>query len=147
MRPRKNGKARDAATRKELELDIPQDDQTSDYQSLSNYWRGLVDLMNALRRPQNIRCIAAMAVAHGCTAAQAYGVAQMYGFLLAHWVHDAVAARLGQEQARVIWLFETDPDWSGIARIAGEPLDVQAWENESQWRLEKWRARGGNGTL
>lgn len=141
MRPRKNGKARDASTRKELELDIPQDDWTCDYRSLSDYWRGAVDIVNALRRPQNIRCIADMGIAHGCTAAQAYGVAQMYGFLLALWMHDAVAARLGQEHARVIHLFETQPDWSGIAHIAGEPLDVPAWENESQWRLEKWKAR------
>jgi hypothetical protein len=141
MRPRKNAKARDADIKKELELDIPQDDRSSDYQSLSDYSRGAVDIVNALRRPQNIRCIAEIVVAHGCTAAQAYGVAQMYGFLLALWMHDAVAARLGQEQARVIYLFETEPDWSEVARIAGEPLDLRAWENESQWRVEEWTAR------
>src|SRR6516225_8546668 len=73
MRPRKNAKVRDADTRKELELDIPQDDRNCDYQLLSDYSRGAVDIVNALRRPQNIRCIADMVVAHGCTAAQAYG--------------------------------------------------------------------------
>jgi hypothetical protein len=124
-----------------LELDIPQHDRSCDYQSLSDYWRGAVDIVNALRRPENIRSIAEMVIAHGCTGAQAYGVAQIYGFLLALWMHDAVAARLGQEQARVIYLFETEPDWSEIAHIAGEPLDAQAWENESQWRLEEWTAR------
>jgi hypothetical protein len=112
-----------------------------DYQALPAYWRGAVDIVNALRRPQNIRCIADIVVAHGCTAAQAYGVAQMYGFVLALWMHDAAAARLEQEEARVIHLFETEPDWSEIARIAGEPLDVQAWESESQWRLQEWTAR------
>jgi hypothetical protein len=65
----------------------------------------------------------------------------MYGFLLAVWMHHAVAAWLGQEQARVIYLFETQPDWFGIARMTGESLQVQAWENQSQWRLKEWAAR------
>jgi hypothetical protein len=141
MRPRKNAKAQDAGSKKEPEPKMPQHDRNLDYQLLPAYWRGAVDIVNALRRPGNIRGIAEMAIAHGCTAAQAYGVAQMYGFLLALWMHDAVAAQLGQEQSRVIYLFETEPDWSEIARIAGEPLDVQAWENESQWRLAEWTAR------
>lgn len=99
MRPRKKAKARDADTWKELELDIPKDDRSSDYQSLPDYWRGATDMVNALRRPGNIRCIAEMVIAHGCTAAQAYGVAQLYGFLLALWMADAVSARLGKEDA------------------------------------------------
>ena len=83
-----------------MELDIPKEDRSCDYQSLSDYWRGATDIVNALRRPGNIRCIAEMVIAHGCTAAQAYGVAQMYGFLLALWMGDAVSARLGKEDAQ-----------------------------------------------
>jgi hypothetical protein len=65
----------------------------------------------------------------------------MYGFLLALWMHDVVAGRLQQEQARVIHLFEMEPDWSEIAHIAGEPLDVEVWEKESRWRVEEWTRR------
>jgi hypothetical protein len=65
----------------------------------------------------------------------------MYGFVLALWMHDAVATELGQEEARVIRLFETEPDWFRIARIAREPLDVEAWETESRRRVEEWTAR------
>jgi hypothetical protein len=56
-------------------------------------------------------------------------------------MHDAVAAELGQDEARVIRLFESEPDWSKIARVAREPLDVQAWENDSKKRVEEWTAR------
>ena len=62
-------------------------------------------------------------------------------FLLALWMHAAAAARLGQQHARVIYLFETEPDWSEVARLAGEAMDVQVWENESQRRMERWKAR------
>ncbi len=30
---------------------------------------------------------------------------------------------------------KTEPDWPEIARIAGEPVNVQAWKEESkQWK-------------
>jgi hypothetical protein len=58
MRPRKNGEARDADTKKEMEPKMPQLDQSHHYQALSAYSRGAVDMVNALRSPGNILCIA-----------------------------------------------------------------------------------------
>ena len=145
IRPRKNQKAREAGTREGLEGEMTQIDGTLDwsldYQSLPAYWLGAADIVNALRRPRNVQYIAEMVIAHRCTAAQAYGVAQMYNFLLGIWMADAVAARLGKEHPKVIQLFETEPDWSEIAHIAGEPVDTQAWERETQRQVEEWTAR------
>ena len=101
------------------------------------YFQGVIDLMNALRRPANVQTIAEVALALRCNMVQAHGIATMYSFLLATWV----ANWAGPGEAGRVIQRHGEPDWAELARKAGEPFDVEHWETESRRLIEDWSMR------
>ena len=83
---------------------------------------GAAWIANELRHPKRVQVIAEMAARLGCTAAQAYGIADIYERLVTGWVFP-----LASEDAEEIVLYDREPDWPKVAELAGEPVDVRAW--------------------
>jgi hypothetical protein len=121
--------------------DMPGLRDEADYQMLSDYHRGCVDIVNALRRPGNIENMAEMALSQGCTMAQAYGVVHLCEYLMAAWMADFIDGCLRRKNASVIHLFETEPDWAELARRAGEPVEVERWKAETRRMQKAWERK------
>ena len=83
---------------------------------------GAAWIANELRHPERVQVIAEMAARLGCSAAQAYGIADVYERLVTGWVFP-----LASEDEDEIVLYDREPDWAKVAELAGEPVDLQAW--------------------
>ncbi len=83
---------------------------------------GAAWIANELRHPKRVQVIAEMAARLGCKAAQAYGIADIYERLVTGWVFP-----LASEDAEEIVLYEEEPDWTSVAKLAGEPVNRQEW--------------------
>ena len=83
---------------------------------------GAAWVANELRHPKRVQVIAEMAARLGCTAAQAYGIADVYEELVTGWVFP-----LAGDDAEEIVLYDGAPDWPKVAELAGDPVDLQAW--------------------
>ncbi len=84
---------------------------------------GAAWVANQLRLLKRVQVIAEMAARLGCTAAQAYGIADVYKRLVTGWVFP-----LAGDDAEEIVLYDREPDWAKVAELAGDPVDVPAWE-------------------
>ena len=92
---------------------------------------GAAWVVNELRHPKRVQVIAEMAARLGCTTAQAYGIADVYERLVTGWVFP-----LASEDAEEIVLYEEEPDWASVAKLADEPVNRQEWARQVGSALE-----------
>jgi hypothetical protein len=137
-----NGRATRTA-RAKAEKQVVAVSAESDYERLSDYGRGFVDAVNFMRDPHHVKAFAEVAASHGCTAAQSYGTAQTVALFMGIWSSDMAARMLDLSagEAFVVQVYEEEPDWSELAAITGEPIDVKSWKAASRRAMKAWGKR------
>jgi hypothetical protein len=103
-----------------------------DYARLSDYHRGIVDFVNAQRRPKAREAVAWYCVLRGLRIEHAFHVTEVWDYILGTWMQDFIARCLDARRADVIYKFDTEPDWEMLARLSGEDCDVPKWRKEGK---------------
>ena len=89
----------------------------------------VIDFMNEVRRTENVKTSARLALRFGCTMQQAFAVARWFDLFMAFYFVPKEAER---DYIRV----HDEPDWNRMAAEAGTTADPEAWQEWMNRLLE-----------